>query len=203
MMRKLSRRRVPGNCIGRLGSMLQSIPEDDGVHIFEDDQTDLHREKLDMQRQCHSSSPSTIMRNKYVSSDLENISSSCPIPIHASSPQSILRRINKERHRRGLKLLKESDDLILLAEEHAQNMVNMNKVFHSVRSIDELMTKLQSTLAAENIQRGDSVILMHEETMLDSCISRENILSPHFSEFGCAVLQGADGKIYSCQLFRD
>jgi uncharacterized protein YkwD len=183
--------------------MLQSIPENDGVHVFEDDQTDLHREKLDMQRQHYSSSPTTTIRNKYVSSDLENVSSSCPIPIHASSPQSILRRVNKERHRRGLALFQESDDLNLLAEEHAQNMVNINKVFHSVRSIDELMTKLQSTAAAENIQRGDSVILMHEETMLDSCISRENILSPHFSEFGCAVLQGADGKIYSCQLFRD
>ena len=83
-------------------------------------------------------------------------------------------------------------------------MAITGNVFHSVTTIDELVLLLSSTEVAENIQRGDMVEGMHRETMNNvNAINRSNLLSTYFSEVGCGTAMGQDGKLYSCQLFRN
>lgn len=111
--------------------------------------------------------------------------------------------LQEARRQEGLCDLLHSPDLDKLAQIHASNMANLGCVFHSVASVLDLQEHLDSDCVGENIQRGDSISLMHRETMtsVDS-INRSNILSEHFDEFGCGVAIGRDGKVYSCQLFR-
>ena len=111
--------------------------------------------------------------------------------------------VNRARRRRGLVPLKSSENLQRLAVLHAIAMAQQGAVFHSVSNIEQLMELLSSRFVAENIQRGDSIVQMHQETMEDrKSINRSNQLCEYFTEFGSAVALGDDGKLYSCQLFR-
>jgi uncharacterized protein YkwD len=176
--------------------MLQSIPEDVDLPIFDDDLADFKGETL-KQRNLTSSSPNSVLGNAAI---LPRFSSSDPTFCETS--QGTLRRINKERLRRGLKAFQESEYLTMLATKHARTMAKLNKVFHSVGSTNELKLVLHSEMVAENIQRGDDPIQMHEETMMGFSINKMNILSDVLSEYGSASVIGDDGKIYLCQLFR-
>jgi uncharacterized protein YkwD len=115
--------------------------------------------------------------------------------------------VNQDRRFHMLPPYRSSDVLDQLAARHAIAMARAQSVFHSVQTIAELMERLQNDRVAENIQRGDGIVQMHEDTMNYStssppCINRTNILSGSFNEFGSAVALGGDGKLYSCQLFR-
>jgi uncharacterized protein YkwD len=110
--------------------------------------------------------------------------------------------VNRERLQRNLIPFGRSDDLDYLARVHAMRMAAAKTVFHSVASIDELKMKMRSDKVGENIQRGDSVSSMHQETMASASVNRSNLLSMQFDEFGVATAIGGDGKIYSCQFFR-
>lgn len=112
--------------------------------------------------------------------------------------------VNQERELRGLRQFHSSHWLDQLAAKQAAAMARTGSVFHSVRTIDELMLLLSSAEVAENIQRGDTVEGMHRETMNHTnAINRSNLLSTFFTEFGYGVARGSDGKLYSCQLFRN
>jgi uncharacterized protein YkwD len=110
--------------------------------------------------------------------------------------------VNQDRRLHLLPPYRSSAFLDRLAARHAANMAQVQAVFHSVRSVHELMERLANDQVAENIQRGDGIVQMHEDTMNSPCINRTNILSASFNEFGSAVALGQDGKLYSCQLFR-
>jgi hypothetical protein len=38
---------------------------------------------------------------------------------------------------------------------------------------------------------------------VDNVINRMNVLSEQFTEFGMGIVEGFDGMLYSCQLFRN
>jgi uncharacterized protein YkwD len=176
--------------------MLQSIPEDIDVHIFDEDPTEFKRQHL-QQSKLLSSSSSGVLGNAIILPRFSrSVSSLC------ETSQGTLRRINKERLQRGLKAFQESEYLAMLATKHARTMAKLNKVFHSVSSTNELMLVLHSGMVAENIQRGDDLMQMHEETMMGCSVNKMNILSDILTEYGDAIVIGNDGKIYLCQLFR-
>lgn len=113
--------------------------------------------------------------------------------------------VNQDRRFHSLEPFRSSTVLNHWASLHATAMANTQSVFHSVNYIQELIERLLSDRVAENIQRGDGIVQMHEETMNSTnacCINRSNLLSCCFNEFGSAVALGDDGKLYSCQLFR-
>jgi uncharacterized protein YkwD len=107
--------------------------------------------------------------------------------------------INFERQKRGLLPFRLSRTLNHLATQQANRMARHMSVYHSVSSIDELKMLLRGKEVAENIQRGDTIVMMHVETMRETnCINRSNVLSPYFSDIGYGVITGLDGKVYCC-----
>jgi uncharacterized protein YkwD len=114
--------------------------------------------------------------------------------------------INTERARLRLAPLTRDPSLDTLAYRHASAMAIRCDVHHSVAGIGELQERLSHTVVGENVQRGDSVLSMHYETIMatnSSCINRANLLSCYFTTVGSAtVLSVKDGKLYCCQLFR-
>jgi hypothetical protein len=110
--------------------------------------------------------------------------------------------ISLDRMHRNLRPFERSLELDFLARIHATQMAASKSVVHSVASIGELQAKLLANKVGENIQRGDSIGSMHQETLAGASVNRSNILSIYFDEFGSASSIGDDGKIYLCQLFR-
>lgn len=110
--------------------------------------------------------------------------------------------VRMERAHRSMRPFTRSLELDFLARIHTMHMAAARSVFHSVRCVAALQTKLLSEKVGENVQRGEALGSMHFETMTGDSINRSNILSSHFDEFGSATAVGADGKLYSCQYFR-
>lgn len=114
-----------------------------------------------------------------------------------------LNLINGERQRRNLPPFQSSPELNQRAERHTRRMAEACSVFHSVRTIEELVEQLHAPHAAENIQLGKNVVEMHLETCaLPSSVNYCNLVSTVFSQFGSYARRGSDGKMYMCQLFR-
>jgi uncharacterized protein YkwD len=170
----------------------------------------------DCNRKCLKSpgSPTSVHETTWLPSPRRRITTT-RTGFRCSSPSSQLTRfgtsmlefVNKERVVRDLKPLQSSPLLNQLATEHAVSMANARNVFHSVPTIDDLKTLLLATAphqeVAENIQRGDTIHGMYNDTMdHTNAINRSNVLSTYFTECGCGVAVGTDGKLYSCQLFR-
>jgi len=100
-----------------------------------------------------------------------------------------------------------------MASLHANFMAQECHAMHSVSCASDLQTMLGSRVVAENILHGQSTLReMHNNVMTTTTaaassknkhsIRRQNILYPRFTEMGCAMAQGTDGKLYVCQLFR-
>jgi uncharacterized protein YkwD len=138
-------------------------------------------------------------------------SSCAPLPryrtmksLTALNRSEVVQLIEHERSVRGLHAFRTSEALNQLATQQACAMAKIGIVFHTVATIEELQLFLSSRQVAENIQRGDNASEMHKETMASvATINRSNLLSPYFTEFGCGVALGRDGKLYCCQLFRN
>lgn len=91
-----------------------------------------------------------------------------------------------------------------MAREHARAMAKKGSVYHSVSNVEELQSRLQSTMVGENIHCGKSVMEMHAAMMnnKNSIINRVNALSSRFDQMGSGIVLGEDGLLYSVQLFR-
>ena len=114
-----------------------------------------------------------------------------------------LKLVNQERTRRNLPPFRPSSELQQLADRHCYSMAQQGTVFHSVQSIDQLVALLRAPHAAESIQRGNSLLEMHYETLSQrQSVNYSNLVSTVFTEFGAATYRGQDGKLYQCQLFR-
>ena len=114
--------------------------------------------------------------------------------------------VNQERARHQLPALRRNAELDRLALRHCRGMAELRTVFHSVQSIEELVTVLKATQhAAESIQRGDHLLQMHQETVdrQRQSSNYHNLISTVFTEFGAATCPGRDGKLYLCLLFRN
>jgi uncharacterized protein YkwD len=111
--------------------------------------------------------------------------------------------VNDERVGRGLEPFVRSEDLDDLAYFHVQGMGSYGRVFHSVKTVEELKSKLSSKkYAGENVKRGYDITDMHNHTMGIDDASKANILSKKFTEMGVAYAIDEQGRIYVCQLFR-
>ena len=111
--------------------------------------------------------------------------------------------VNQERTRRNLPPFLFSPELQQLAEQHCRRMAHEGSVFHSVQSIDQLVALLRAPHVAESIQRGDSLLDMHYETLSQRrSVNYCNLVSTVFTEFGAATCRGPDGKLYQCHMFR-
>jgi uncharacterized protein YkwD len=167
---------------------LQSIPEDDWL-TYEDFRNSDSTSRLSA---SVDSSCAQLPRYRTMKS------------LTALNRSEVVQLIEHERSIRGLHAFRTSEALNQLATQQACAMAKIGIVFHTVATIEELQLFLSSRQVAENIQRGDNASEMHKETMASvATINRSNLLSPYFTEFGCGVALGRDGKLYCCQLFRN
>lgn len=121
---------------------------------------------------------------------------------HHDFEDAVVNLVTLERRCRNLPLFERNVELDRMALQQARRMAKSMFVHHSVGNVRALQNKLNSEFVGENIQRGDSVHGMHCDTMYTKSINRDNILSDYFDQIGSGVAWGADGKMYSCQLFR-
>ena len=112
--------------------------------------------------------------------------------------------VNHQRAQRNLPPFQGSPELFHRAALHCQDMAQRAAVFHSVRTIEELVEHLGAPNAAENVQRGESVSHLHSASFSQiGSVNYNNIFSTVFTEFGAAYILGVDGRVYLCQVFRD
>ena len=114
----------------------------------------------------------------------------------------MVNRIRVSYGKRVVTRLRELDDL---AQKHAQIMASQQSVFHSETTMEALRYKLHSTgRVGENVHRGPSVQYIQDLMEFDiGCrISKRNLISDDFTEFGMGTARSADGQLYMCQLFR-
>jgi uncharacterized protein YkwD len=176
---------------------LRPIPEDclPNFDSYEHDTLDKDYEGQDQDRMEYS--PTTVREARQV--DTAGLNSPTLHLIHDA-----VELVDKERAQHGLRPFRWSHSLSKLAAQQAQFMAECGTIFHSVSTISELIVMLSSSQVAENVQRGDSIRSMHNDTMhVDNVINRMNVLSEQFNEFGIGIVEGIDGMLYSCQLFRN
>lgn len=120
-----------------------------------------------------------------------------------TSPYNNHHFVNTSRVNHLLQPLRRTVHLDAMAKAHAQSMAQRKIVFHSVNSVTALRDKLESVHVGENIQRGTSILQMHQECMSPlSGFLRANVLSREFDEMGMGTAVGTDGIVYLVQLFR-
>ena len=89
-----------------------------------------------------------------------------------------------------------------LAQAHAHSMAERTKVRHTVQTIHELKRYLRSHKVGENVQRGTSILEMHDLSMSHYKVNRGNVLSRTYDEVGVGSSIGEDGHIYTCEFYR-
>lgn len=151
-----------------------------------------------------SSTSSTSRSSSELSSDSECSEASESSQRHrkAKNPAVAYKLIDKDRKEAGASALSRSEELEKAAFRHAARMARAHKVNHSVKSLSDLQTKLNSRMVGENVQRGASIEAMHERAMANFEVNRNNVLGPDFTEYGIATIYGKDGQLYMCQYFR-
>jgi uncharacterized protein YkwD len=177
---------------------LRPIPEDCLPNFDSYEHDTLDKKDHEVQDQDRTEySPTTVRETRQV--DTDGLKSPTLHLLHDA-----VELVNKERAQHGLRPFRWSRSLSKLAAQQAQFMAECGTIFHSASTISELIIMLSSSQVAENVQRGDSIRGMHNDTMhVDNVINRMNVLSDQFTEFGIGIVEGIDGMLYSCQLFRN
>ena len=106
--------------------------------------------------------------------------------------------LNETRADHGLHQLIPDRELQILADRHANRMAEHGSIYHSGDLGAQLSWGWQSW--AENVGYGPSVEWIHGAFM-NSGYHSANILEPSYNYVGVGVAYGADGKVYTAQVF--
>ena len=110
----------------------------------------------------------------------------------------LLKLHNKERENRGLKSFEVDKNLCEYAEDHAKEMAESEKIFHS--DISNL-NKFGCTEYGENVAYGQKT----EESVVNDWMwslgHRWNILGQNYKKAGFGLAIGEDGDNYWCVVF--
>jgi uncharacterized protein YkwD len=129
-----------------------------------------------------------------------------------SRPEAeILKLVNQERARDGLKPLKFSARLTVMARGHSYDMAIRHYLAHKspegsspadrIRGIGMRYEKLAENIYMDDFPSLDSLPERAVEGWLKSPEHRGNMLSPDFSETGVGLARSSDGKTYVTQDF--
>jgi len=111
--------------------------------------------------------------------------------------QSAANLVNDERARAGIAALHVDDDAQAKAQSWARKMAAEQELSHSsmAAGIDGRWTRL-----GENVAAGSSVAEMHQ-ALMSSAGHRARILDGGYTHVGIGIAKGADGRLYSAQVF--
>lgn len=123
----------------------------------------------------------------------------------SSEEQLAFNLLNKDRQANGLKALKLNKNLVSLAENYAQDMINRNYFDHynpEGQSPFDRMTKagIHYSYAGENIAINNSPAGA-ETAFMNSSGHRANILNANYTDVGVGVRHDKNGSLYVVQEF--
>lgn len=124
----------------------------------------------------------------------------------SSFQQEVLRLVNVERSKVGLKELTLNTELSNVATLKSQDMANKNYFSHTSPTYGspfDMMNQFNITYktAGENIAKGQTTPAQVVEAWMNSEGHRANILSSKFSDLGVGVAKNSNGTIYWTQMF--
>lgn len=123
----------------------------------------------------------------------------------ANTAESILlNAANRDRTAAGLQPLEWDAALAAAARQHAQRMVQMNKLSHQFPDEPPMQDRARQagarfSLVAENVAKGPNVPGLHTQWM-NSPPHRANLLDPALNAVGIAVIQSG-GMLFAVQDF--
>ncbi|KRQ87813.1 Cysteine-rich secretory protein family protein [Caloramator mitchellensis] len=120
--------------------------------------------------------------------------------------KEVVRLVNIERAKAGLKPLKENTYLSKVARIKSQDMINKGYFSHyspTYGSPFNMMKKfgIKYIAAGENIAMGQRTPREVMNAWMASAGHRRNILNPTFTQIGVGVAKSASGRIYWTQMF--
>ncbi len=121
--------------------------------------------------------------------------------------QEIVRLVNQERAKQGLKPLTENWEISRVARIKSQDMANDNYFSHDSLTYGTPFKMLSNygikySQAAENIAKGQKTAQEVVNSWMNSTGHRANILNPNYNQIGVGVGQkGKDGQLYFTQMF--
>ena len=124
----------------------------------------------------------------------------------ASFQKEVLRLVNVERSKVGLKELTLNTELSNVATLKSQDMANKNYFSHTSPTYGspfDMMKKFNISYktAGENIAKGQTTPAQVVEAWMNSEGHRANILSSKFTDLGVGVAKNSNGTIYWTQMF--
>ena len=120
--------------------------------------------------------------------------------------KEVVRLVNVERAKKGLKELKFNEKLSNVATIKSQYMINKNYFSHTSPTYGspfDMMKQFNISYryAGENIAKGQKTPAQVVEAWMNSKGHRENILNANFTEIGVGVAKDANGSLYWTQMF--
>lgn len=119
----------------------------------------------------------------------------------------MLRLVNEERIKRGLKALKFDPQLVPVARAHSQDMFARSYFSHYTPEGKDPFDRMKSAgikyyTAGENLALGPTLKICHEGLM-NSPGHRANILNPSYGRMGIGILDGGSYGLMISQEFRN
>lgn len=123
-----------------------------------------------------------------------------------SFQREVLKLVNEERNKAGLKPLTLNSNLSNIATIKSQDMINKNYFSHTSPTYGspfDMMKKfgVSYKTAAENIAKGQTTPQQVMNSWMNSSGHRSNILNPNFTQLGVGVAKSSNGTIYWTQMF--
>lgn len=120
--------------------------------------------------------------------------------------REVIRLVNVERAKVGLKPLSENVKLSKVARIKSQDMINKKYFSHyspTYGSPFDMMKKfgIRFTAAGENIAMGQKTPMEVMNAWMNSAGHRRNILNPNFTQIGVGVAKDSKGRLYWTQMF--
>ena len=124
----------------------------------------------------------------------------------ASFQQEVLKLVNAERAKQGLKPLTLNTKLSNVATLKSQDMINKNYFSHTSPTYGspfDMMKQFGITYraAGENIAKGQKSPQQVMNSWMNSSGHRANILNSNYTELGVGIAKSSNGTIYWTQMF--
>lgn len=118
----------------------------------------------------------------------------------------VVRLVNQERAKRGLKALEHNWELSRVARHKSMDMRDRNYFSHTSPTYGSPFTMIRNygirySAAGENIAMGQSTPQAVVQSWMNSPGHRANILSTNFTEIGVGYAKGGSGRHYWTQMF--
>ena len=110
----------------------------------------------------------------------------------------LVKLTNQVRKKAGLKPLKISGPLVIVARKHSQRMARKKKLAHLIKGKDFMyrLSRVGYTFkrAGENVGRSKKASAHVVDLWMKSSAHRNNILNPEFKDIGVGIYTNPDGE---------